>query len=111
MANYYEPTDDEKQEWSEWLSSRPVVIQQLGEQFQPWGLYKLKNTGQCVYPCAFNEDGSLTVVVSAEFNAVLEERQVFGVLPKNLEPCELPGKGAAVGYIVWRSGDIQNGET
>jgi hypothetical protein len=44
---------------------------------------------------SFNENGTVTVKIGADFNHVLFERQVFGVAPEDIEPCEIPDKSGS----------------
>jgi hypothetical protein len=95
MARWCEPTDEQVAGWAAWVASRPACVRVVAERFEPWSLYRMTNVGgQRVTIASFGEDAdglvTLTVTVSAEFNLVLFERQVFGVDPDNLEPCELP---------------------
>lgn len=93
MARYVEPTQEQLAGWEQWVSERPPVIQEMAKKFDPWSLYKMKSTGHRVTLSSFNEDGTVTVNVLAEFNEVLlHERAVFGVNPDNLEPTEVPEK-------------------
>lgn len=89
-----EPTPEQEVGYREWLASRPPHVRAVAEQFEPWSLYRLKPTGQRVTIVSFGEaqDNSvtLTVLVSADFNLVMFERQVFGIKPDDLEPCDLP---------------------
>ena len=104
MARYYEPTPEHHAIWIEWVSTRPANVRAVAERFDPWSLYLLKPTGQRVTIHSFSEekDGavSLTVNVLREFNAVLFERQVFGINPDDLEPCELPDSSEPVGAVL-----------
>lgn len=88
MARWFEPTDANRESWREWVASRPGPVKSICEKLQPWELYRLKPTGQRVTFYSCNEDGTVTVTVSARFNLLTEERNVFGVDPADLEPCE-----------------------
>ncbi len=46
---------------------------------------------------SYSENGTVTVAVSGEFNAVTFERQVFGVNPDDLDECDLPAKDEVTG--------------
>lgn len=94
MARITEPTTEQEYGWREWVASRPANVKAVAERFDPWSLYRMKDTGQRVTIASFGEEDSgtvtLTVNVSADFNFTLFERQVFGVNPDALEPCDLP---------------------
>ncbi len=75
----------------------------VAERFEPWGLYRLVPTGQRVTVVSFgtHDDGSitLTVNVSSEFNFATADRDVFGINPNDLVPCELPEPSERCGSI------------
>lgn len=82
----------------------------VAERFDPWTLYRLKSTGQRVTLVSFGEgkgdEVTLRVNVSAEYNAVSFERQVFGIAPDDLEACDPPGPGEPVGAVFTEREDI-----
>lgn len=86
-----------KAEWLEWLKSRPPVVKEIGERFPPNKLYRMKTTGQRVTMYSINENGTVTVDISGQFNLIDFERRVFGVDPNNLEECDLPASDEPVG--------------
>lgn len=94
------PTPREERDWKKWLSKRPKIVQELGERFPPWKLYRIKSTGHRAVLRSFGEDGTMTVTLSAEFNALLFERHVFGILPDDLEECDLPRPGEPLGALL-----------
>lgn len=82
------PLDDEIREW---LATRPPVIKEMFAKKPGNLMYRNKTTGQYVFIRAYNENGTVTVAVSAEFNRVLDfEREVFGVPLDALEECDIP---------------------
>ncbi len=91
MAQWFKPTKEQEDEYSKWIESRPVKVQEIAKKFLPWNLYKLPNDGHRVYIHAIeeNEDGSITVqvAVTSKFNFVIFDRVVFGVNPNELIPC------------------------
>ena len=97
MAHLYEPTDEMKAEWAEFVASRPDVVRKVAERFNPWTLYRIGKDGHRVtlYSFGEHEDGSVTlsVNVTGEFNCVMFERRVFGIKPEDLEECDLPDEG------------------
>jgi hypothetical protein len=106
MANWTEPTDQEKIEWDEWVSNRPECIRSMIEKFgfTPWKLYKLSPSLHKVVLISFEEhdDGlpTLKVAVLAKFNMVMFERGVFGIKPEDLEECNLPGPDDPIGCTI-----------
>ena len=104
MARIFEPTKAQEKSFKKWVASRPAIVRVVAERFEPWSLYRLKTTGQRVQVISFGEGHddvvTLTVRVSAEFNATLFERDVFGINPDDLEPCELPGPDEPVGALL-----------
>lgn len=76
--------------WQEWVASRPPTIQDLCARLPPDRLYRLVPSGSRVTLHSYEEDGTVTVDVSPEFNLTMFNRQVFGVAPEDLEECDLP---------------------
>ena len=100
MARWTEPTAEEEAGWKEWVATRPDVVRKIGERLEPWQLYRLKTTGQRVTLYSISEDGTVTVDITGEYNAILFDRQVFGINPDDLEPCDLPDKGEVTGTMM-----------
>lgn len=73
------------------------MVRDLCERFPPNRLFLLKSTGQRVTIVSYFENGTLKVDVSASFNQVLFEREVFGISPDDLEECDLPGMDVPTG--------------
>jgi hypothetical protein len=104
MARFTEPTPEQEKLWTKWLSERPEQVRVVAQRFDPWSLFRYKKTGQRVTICGFNEENEdqVTVMmnVTGEFNCCMMERTVFGVDPNSLEPCELPLPGELVGSLL-----------
>jgi len=100
MAKVIEWSKEQEKTWNEWVSSRPQIIQDMCKKFPPYNLYRLKNTGHKVTLYSYSEDGTVTVNVSGEYNAVMFDRRVFGIKPYNLEECDLPGPDEAIGTVL-----------
>lgn len=98
--------DVDQTEFDAWLSTRPESIQKLAKKIPPGRLYRMDN--QRVFPYSYNEDGTLTVIVSGEYNAIVFERSVFGVKPESLVECDLPEEGEALGTMLTDSKDIDD---
>ncbi len=94
-------------EWDKWVAERPACVQELCRKYPPDRLYKMKTTGQRVTLVSYAEDGTVRVNVSAEHNAVMFERQVFGVAADTLEECDLPGPDETVGAVLTEDADIE----
>ena len=90
----------------EWLLTRPQVIQDMAKLIPPGRLYRLHDGGRRVFPYSYNENGTLTVVVSGEYNLVVFERNVFGIKPEDLEECDLPGPEEEVGVVLTDNEDV-----
>ena len=100
MARWTEPTPEQEENWREWVSSRPDSVRKNAERLPPWELFLMKSTGQRVTVYSYSEDGTVTVNVTGEFNAVMFDRQVFGIDPNDLEPCELPPGDDFLGTLI-----------
>jgi hypothetical protein len=105
MANIFEPTEQQKSEWDEWVKSRPDRIREIAEKVFPWKLYKLKNGGHRVTVYSIDEPKdkntipTLKVTVSGDYNLVVFERTVFGIKLEDLEECDLPSPDEPVGSM------------
>jgi hypothetical protein len=101
---YAEPSAEQEAGWKEWVASRPHNVRVVAERFEPWSLYRMKSTNQRVTLVSFGEqeDGkvTLTVNVAGDFNFVVFDRQVFGIDPDDLEPCDLPPRDAITGALL-----------
>lgn len=104
MARIVEPTPEQERKWKKWVEGRPENVRSVAERFDPWSLYRLKSTGQRVTVYSFGEekDGSvtLTVDITGEFNYIVFDRQVFGIDPNDLEPCDLPAADELLGTLL-----------
>jgi len=93
--------------WAEWVSSRPPVIQEMCKSLPPGRLYRMKPHGQRVTIISYSENGTVTVSISGTFNAIIFERQVFGVAANSLEECDLPEAGEVLGALLTDRSDIE----
>ena len=85
--------------WEEWVSARPPIVRELCKIYPPNRLYLMRPTGQRVTILSYGEDGTVRVHVSAQFNCLTFEREVFGVDPMDLEECELPNETEITGIF------------
>jgi hypothetical protein len=108
MARYCEPSPKQLEGYREWCASRPPNVRVVAERFTPWELFRLGQHRVIVRSFHEEPDGSvsLAVIVSGEFNRVVIERQVFGIDPAELTPCELPGPDEPVGVFLTDRADI-----
>ena len=91
MAKLYEFSEEQQQLWDTWVAERPEMIQQLCERFQPNRLYLHTVTGQKVIPEAFDEDGTMRILIPRRLNIpFLPTKSVFGVDPLNIVESDLP---------------------
>jgi hypothetical protein len=106
MAYVVEPTGEMREEWGQWVASRPESVRRAIEEheLEPWKLYRIKSSGHRVVIHCFDEhqDGSVTIQVDVDrrFNFVTFERRVFGVAPGDLEECDLPAAGEPLGALL-----------
>ncbi len=103
MARFVEPTPEQERAWREWVAERPPEVRAVAEQFDPWTLYWMPSSRHRVTLRSFDEteDGRVTlrVVVSGRFNAVIFDREVFGIEPDGLVECDLPDPDELVGSL------------
>ena len=91
MKTIIEWSEEQKQAWDEWVTSRPEMIQEMCRKWPPNVLYRLDPPGQNVYVVSYNENGTVMVNVTQEFNpdlVLVFNRTVFGVNPDDLK--EIP---------------------
>jgi hypothetical protein len=81
----------DKAEFDEWLKDRPQSIKDLSDKLKPWLKYRIKETGQHCDIAAYNEKGSVRVLVNGHDDEFLDVKYftqpvfVFGVKPSELE--------------------------
>ena len=92
--------------WNEWVATRPEIVQDLCRRFPPDRLYRLKSSGHLVTIHSYSEDGTMTVNVSREFNAVIMDRQVFGISSNDLTECDPPSPDAVTGTLLTEKEDV-----
>jgi len=111
----YKPTDEQRAGWASWVAEKPDGVRGVVADFPPWGLFRLKTTGQYVYVVAFDEIESVTpapgimvvrlqVAVTSEYNVCSRDRVVFGIVPGDLEAVTHPPNPMACGNpVMWRN--------
>lgn len=100
MATIKEPTKRDARDWERFVAGLPEHMRESVKAKPPWRLYRHLGTGQRVLISAYAEDGTVRMIVSAQFNLVVFEREVFGVPLHELEECDLPGADEEVGAIL-----------
>ena len=100
MAKLCELTKKQESAWKRWVAKLPPIPRAVAEKFDGITLYRLKTTGQRVTVESYGDDGTVTVNVSGRFNLTPFERDVFGIDPADLEPCDLPESNEEVGSIL-----------
>jgi hypothetical protein len=94
---FCQPTKKLESRYLKWRSKLPKKVRKIAERFDIWALYRLKSTGDRVTIRSFANDGTVTVLVSAKYNLILSEREVFGIPADDLEECALPAADEVVG--------------
>lgn len=103
MALRFTPTSQQITSWREFVATRPQVVRAAIGALEPWRLYRMKSTGQRVFLYSASEGGTLTVVLSGEYNLVAMEHRIFGIAPDDLEECDLPAAGEPLGVYLTRA--------
>lgn len=98
-TKWSEPNDISRAQYAAWLSERPPLVRAVAEKFDPWTVYRLKETGQrcqflgchegwinCDETRADVPPDRVTIVVYAE-DPVLGA--ITGVNVAGLDPSEL----------------------
>lgn len=104
MARLYDPRPEQQASWDQWVASRPANVRAVAENFDPWSLYRIKDTGQRCTLVSFGEadDGSVTlaVAVTGDHNLTMFDRKVFGLNPSDVEPCDPAPPDETVGTVL-----------
>jgi len=87
-----ELTEEQKQEWEQWLAERPENVREVAKKIVPWKRYKDKRVkddiGNRYSPRSYEEqeDGSVTVTCEKTNEEVpfLGDYGVFGMNPNDL---------------------------
>ena len=74
--------------WRRWVNSRPEVIQKMCKSHPPDRLYKLTTTDHRCNIYSYDENGTMTVQVTGQYNVVAFARSVFGIKPEELVECD-----------------------
>ena len=96
-------SEEEQRELEEWIASRPQVIQEMIERVPFNGLYRNMSyyraggRHQLVTITGYNEDGTVSISATCNFNLHSFDRGVFGIDIYDLEPTELPEDGTPIG--------------
>ncbi len=106
MAKIFEMDPEAQATWNEWVAARPENVQVMCRALPPDRLYRMKSTGHRVQLYSYCEDGTLTVIVSGKYNAVMFDRRVFGISAADLEECELPLPGERLGAALTEQKDV-----
>lgn len=99
MAQVEIPSKEHLAEWAEFVANLPPYIRAVAERVNPFTLYRMKSTGQRVLVHSYQETQppTITVAILGQYNLQLHDAAVFGIDPYDLEECDLPGPGEAVG--------------
>ena len=89
-----------------WVATRPEIVQSLCKRLPPDRLYLLKSSNHRVTLYSYSEDGTVTVCVTGDYNAVAFERRVFGIDPDDLVECDLPGPDEPTGALLTEQEDV-----
>ncbi len=109
MAAICEVTPEMEQDYQDWLAELEPHVRAVAARFRPWLLYRMKTNHRATIR-SFEEqrDGSVTLLVrvTGEFNAVMFDRDVFGVAPEALTECDLPEPGEPLGALLKDKAEI-----
>lgn len=88
-------------EYEAFVESRPPHVREVMRRFDPWTLYRYGRQRVIFLGLDEEDDGGITarIHVSAQYNLVLFERNVFGVPWQELEECDLPDPHEITGAI------------
>lgn len=86
--------------WAAWVADRPEKVRDLCARLPSDRLYRMKSSGHRCTLVSYNEDGTVCVAVTGQYNLVSFDRMVFGVPADDLEECELPLPGEPLGTAI-----------
>jgi hypothetical protein len=80
------PTTENMAEWNKWKDSRPSVVREMCDNLPPWYYYDIPKTGQICVPIAYNENGTVRVIIVGDRISIpsIMQIEVFGVSPSDL---------------------------
>jgi hypothetical protein len=112
MVRPYHPTSEEEQMYNDWVAELPEKVRNIAQKFDVYSLYRLKSTGHRCVIISFDEDVetkeiTLKVSITGKFNKIPFDRIVFGILPDDLELCELPAPNEELGTMLTNVKDIR----
>lgn len=94
-------------DFSEWVKTRPEVIQEMMASHPPDRLYLLKTSNHRVTIYSYSEDKTVTVSVTGDYNKIVFPRNVFGISIGDLEECDLPAPDEELGEALSEPEDIE----
>lgn len=86
--------------FSVWRDSRPQAVREMIDRWPPNRLYQMASTGHRCTIYSYSEDGTVTVLVTGEYNILEFARKVFGIDPNDLTECDLPAPGEVTGALL-----------
>lgn len=102
---FIEFTPEQQAEFDKWVAERPPFIRGMIKRCPPDRLYS-NGAGHRVTILSYEEDGTVTVAITGQYNKITFERNVFGVPIEDLQECDLPGKDELLGAILTKQEDI-----
>ena len=78
---------EDQKAWESFLAGLPTATREMAEKLPPWGLYRIKGTGQICEICSYFDD--LTIAVFAE-HPVFGAVRVFGLALEDVEQIPAP---------------------
>ena len=109
MARFEQPTPEDEADYRLWVAGRPEPVRLVAERFEPWSLYALGHRRVTVVSFDEHENGDVTITVSitGDFNLIPFNREVFGIEPDELTPCDPPHEDEVVGTLLTEPEDVQ----
>jgi hypothetical protein len=89
MARWMNPTRKDVLDISAKFKDRPRHVRAIAKKIDFFSLYWLRPVDSHVI-CGVEDDGSITVSATREYNDLVYDVLIFGVDPEDLQPCELP---------------------
>jgi hypothetical protein len=93
MARWMNPTRKDVLDISAKFKDRPRHVRAIAKKIDFFSLYWLPPVTSCVVVCSVEDDGSLMVSATREYNNSLPyDVLILGVDPADLRTCELPDR-------------------
>lgn len=97
MARWMNPTRKDVLEVNQKLKDRPRNVRAIAKKLDFFSLYWLQPVQSHVIIYSVEDDGSITVSATREYNHLVYDVLIFGVDLEDLHTCEIPSRAREQG--------------